>query len=213
MLLIIREDINGKKRFLSGIARFTYPPPRTPIRATWSFFSDVKIQDLKVTWKRFAKNLGRGWRYINNLKNSTKFITLALHCLVCGWVGWLVAFERLQIHRLRVSSLVSQQWLQRWGLQSDDGGGGDDDHHYSQYINIIIVCNGGGAVQSEDCDQQSSLLVMIMTVVVMVMIMIIIIMTMIMIIDITIVLITITLSSTVGKHNSSVGCGVGRRAK
>ena len=25
------------------------PPPLTPIRATWSYFSDVKIQDLKVT--------------------------------------------------------------------------------------------------------------------------------------------------------------------
>ena len=24
-------------------------PPLAPIRATWSFFSDVKIQDLKVT--------------------------------------------------------------------------------------------------------------------------------------------------------------------
>ena len=25
------------------------PPPLTPIRATWSYFSEVKIQDLKVT--------------------------------------------------------------------------------------------------------------------------------------------------------------------
>ena len=39
-----------KKRFLSG------PSPLTPIQATWSFFSDVKIQDLKVT-------VGRGGRY------------------------------------------------------------------------------------------------------------------------------------------------------
>ena len=41
------------------------PPPLTPIRATWSFFSDVKIQDLKVPYlredsqkKRFAKMWG-----------------------------------------------------------------------------------------------------------------------------------------------------------
>ena len=58
-------------------------------------------------------------------------------------------------------------------------------------------CNSQWGVQSEDCDQQSSFLMMI-TVVVLVMIMIIIIMTMIMIINIIIVLITITLSSTVG---------------
>ena len=39
-----------KKLFISGIARITStPPPLTPIRATWSFFSDVKIQDLKLT--------------------------------------------------------------------------------------------------------------------------------------------------------------------
>ena len=34
----LREDINEKKRFLSGIAQITYPPPMAPIRATWSSF-------------------------------------------------------------------------------------------------------------------------------------------------------------------------------
>ena len=50
-ILWLREDLNEeKKRFLSAIAPIPQPPPPlTPIRATWSFFSDVKIQDLKVT--------------------------------------------------------------------------------------------------------------------------------------------------------------------
>ena len=57
LLLPLGKTSMEKKRFLSG------PSPLTPIQATWSFFSDVKIQDLKVT-------VGRGGRYINNLKNS-----------------------------------------------------------------------------------------------------------------------------------------------
>ena len=40
-----------KKRFLSGIARITYPPgpPHGPNSGNLVLFSDVKVQDLKVT--------------------------------------------------------------------------------------------------------------------------------------------------------------------
>ena len=51
----LRDDIDGKiKRFLSS------PDPNL---GNLVLFSDVKIQDLKVTW-------GLKGRYINNLKNS-----------------------------------------------------------------------------------------------------------------------------------------------
>merc|ERR1719422_2562036 len=50
-------------------------PPLTPIQATWSFFSDAKI--LRLTKKKVCKNVGRGGRYVNNLKNSLKSNTLA----------------------------------------------------------------------------------------------------------------------------------------
>ena len=71
-LPLVREEIHWKKRFLSGIARIPYPPPLTPIWATWSLFSDVKIQDLKVIWGLKVQNVGRGGRYINNLKKQLK---------------------------------------------------------------------------------------------------------------------------------------------
>ena len=46
----VREDINTKKTFSLGhCPNHLNPPLLTPIRATWSFFSDVKIEDLKVT--------------------------------------------------------------------------------------------------------------------------------------------------------------------
>ena len=38
----LREDLNRKKRFLSGIRESPKPPPLTPIRATWSSLLDVK---------------------------------------------------------------------------------------------------------------------------------------------------------------------------
>ena len=43
----LREDINRKKTFSFGHCPNHLTPPLTP--PTWSFFSDVKIQDLKVT--------------------------------------------------------------------------------------------------------------------------------------------------------------------
>ena len=55
-----------KNVFFRALPKLPNPPPLTPIWATWSFFWDIKIQDLKVTWK----NVGRGGRHINNLKNS-----------------------------------------------------------------------------------------------------------------------------------------------
>ena len=47
----IREGLNGKKNvFFRALPESPKPPrPLTPIRATWSFFSEVKIQDLKVS--------------------------------------------------------------------------------------------------------------------------------------------------------------------
>ena len=45
---MIREGLNGKKKTFSfGHCPNHLNPALTPIRATWSFFSDVKIQDLK----------------------------------------------------------------------------------------------------------------------------------------------------------------------
>ena len=48
---LVREDINEKKTFSLGHCPNHLTPPLTPIRATWSL-------------------VGRGGRYINNLKNS-----------------------------------------------------------------------------------------------------------------------------------------------
>ena len=46
----LREGLNGKKTFSFGhCPNHLNPPPLTPIRATSSFFLDVKIQDLKVS--------------------------------------------------------------------------------------------------------------------------------------------------------------------
>ena len=45
----LREGLNEKKRFLSGIARITNPPPMTPIGQLGPLFSEVEIQDLKVS--------------------------------------------------------------------------------------------------------------------------------------------------------------------
>ena len=44
-----KGSIEKKKRFSFGLCPNSLPPPLTPIRATWSFFSDVKIQGLKVS--------------------------------------------------------------------------------------------------------------------------------------------------------------------
>ena len=42
-MIYLREDINSKKTFSFGpCPNHLNPPPLTPIRATWSFFSDVK---------------------------------------------------------------------------------------------------------------------------------------------------------------------------
>ena len=57
-----REDINRKKNVFFWELPGTLIPPLTPIRATWSFFSDVKIQDLKVTWGRVDHNDGQFFR-------------------------------------------------------------------------------------------------------------------------------------------------------
>ena len=46
----LREGLNEKKNvFFRALPELTNPPPLTHIRATWSFFSDVKIQYSKVT--------------------------------------------------------------------------------------------------------------------------------------------------------------------
>ena len=46
-----------KNVFFRALPELPNPLPLTPIRATWSFFSDVKIQDLKVNLKQPKKNL------------------------------------------------------------------------------------------------------------------------------------------------------------
>ena len=48
-------DVSEKVKHLTkDVFNDVSPPalPLTPIRATWSFFSDVKIQDLKVTLQK-----------------------------------------------------------------------------------------------------------------------------------------------------------------
>ena len=66
-----------KKTFSFGHCPNYLKPPTTPIRATWSFFSDVKIQDLKVSLELRILYILYNILYICNLKNSLKFNTLA----------------------------------------------------------------------------------------------------------------------------------------
>ena len=46
-------------------------PPMTPIRATWSSFLEVEIQDLKVSLELTILYILYNLLYICNLKNST----------------------------------------------------------------------------------------------------------------------------------------------
>ena len=65
-----------KKRFLSGIAQISYPPwPQ--FGQLGPFFSEVKIQDLKVSLKLNILYTLYNILYICHLKNSQKFNTLA----------------------------------------------------------------------------------------------------------------------------------------
>ena len=49
----VGEEINWKKNvFFRALPEFPNPPPLTPIWETWSFFLDVKIQDLKKGWQK-----------------------------------------------------------------------------------------------------------------------------------------------------------------
>ena len=68
----LREDINTKKNvFFRALPESPNPPPLTPIRATWSFFLEVKIQDLKVSLElKILYNILYDILYICNLKNS-----------------------------------------------------------------------------------------------------------------------------------------------
>ena len=56
-----------KNVFFRALPELPKPRPPGPNSGNLVLFSDVKIQDLKVTWGR----------YINNLKNSSKFNRLA----------------------------------------------------------------------------------------------------------------------------------------
>ena len=68
---ILREDINRKKTFSFGhCPKHLNPPPLTPIRATWSFFFGLQNLRFASHLRKVCKNVGRGGRYINNLKNS-----------------------------------------------------------------------------------------------------------------------------------------------
>ena len=60
-----------KKRFLSGIARITYPPPPWPqFGQLGPLFSEVEIQDLKVSLELRILYILYNILYICNLKNS-----------------------------------------------------------------------------------------------------------------------------------------------
>ena len=48
------------------------PPPLTQIRANWSFFLDVKIQDLKVSLELRILYILYDILYISNLKKRNK---------------------------------------------------------------------------------------------------------------------------------------------
>ena len=43
-----KEDINRKVTFLRQCPNYPPPTPLTPIQVTWTSFSEVKIQDVKV---------------------------------------------------------------------------------------------------------------------------------------------------------------------
>ena len=62
-----------KKSFPSGIARITYPPPpMTPIRQLGPLFSEVEIQDLKVSLELKVLYILYNILYICNLKKQLK---------------------------------------------------------------------------------------------------------------------------------------------
>ena len=64
LIFYFREDIKEKKTFSFGhCPNHLTPPPPDPNSGNWVLFSDVKIQDLKVTW-------GEGREIYQNLKNS-----------------------------------------------------------------------------------------------------------------------------------------------
>ena len=76
------------------------------------------------TYPRYY-SLAQPWKLVGGLGPTSIlgfFNYIWLHCLVIVGLPWLVAFERLQIHRLRVSSLVSQQWIALQWLQQSVGG-------------------------------------------------------------------------------------------
>ena len=66
--LSLREDINGKKTFFRALPE-SPKPPLTPIQATWSFFSDDKIQDLKISLELRILYILYNILHISNLKN------------------------------------------------------------------------------------------------------------------------------------------------
>ena len=67
--LIIREGLNGKKTSSFGhCPNHLTPPPLTPFRATWSFFWEVKIQDLKISLELKILYVLYDILYICNLK-------------------------------------------------------------------------------------------------------------------------------------------------
>ena len=61
-----------KNVFFRALPESPKHPPLTPIRATWSFFSEVKIQDLKVSLELKILDILYNILYICNLKKQLK---------------------------------------------------------------------------------------------------------------------------------------------
>ena len=59
-----------KNVFFRALPELPNPPLLTPIRATWSSFSEVEIQDLKVSLELRILYILYNILYICNLKNS-----------------------------------------------------------------------------------------------------------------------------------------------
>ena len=65
-----KRSIEKKNVFFRALPELPNPPPMTPIRATWSSFSEVEIQDLKVSLELRILYILYNILYICNLKNS-----------------------------------------------------------------------------------------------------------------------------------------------
>ena len=90
---ILREGVNGKKTFSFGHCpnHLKPPPPRPEFGQLGPLFSEVEIQDLKVSLELRILYVLYYILYICNLKIPSK-LEVAPHALkMCEWVmdGWI----------------------------------------------------------------------------------------------------------------------------